>query len=196
MNRQKLPQQMIGMVVASLFLVGCALSSEATPTKTLRPTFTDTPVHTPMPTDTPTPEFLPTPVPIATPTSCTGWRCTLRGVVYVNAAGSGNELKDVLVKLSQSSYCSPTSGQHETTTGPDGTFEFDVYIHDTDTFWIRVELDGYEPASQSLGGFDCLYCSCPPVEIVLQPLDTSTSTPIAGMLSRVGHVFTQYPERY
>ena len=66
-----------------------------------------------------------------------------------------------------------TAGDHETVTGPDGTFAFDVYLHDTDSFLIEVEHDGYEPTSLLIGGFDCLYCSCPPIEIVLEPPETS-----------------------
>jgi hypothetical protein len=105
----------------------------------------------------------------ATPTSCVGWTCTLRGIVYVNTARPGNELPGALVKLSHASYCSPTAGEHKTGTELDGTFHFNVYLHDTDTFWFEVEEEGYEPVRLSLGGFDCLSCKCPPVEIVLKP---------------------------
>jgi hypothetical protein len=91
--------------------------------------------------------------------------------------GPGNELAGVAVELSHVSYCSPTRGQHQTTTGPDGGFEFEVFLHDTDTFLIQVERDGYESVRQSVGGFDCLYCVCPPVEIVLQPLGSATAAP-------------------
>ena len=104
----------------------------------------------------------------ATPDPCTGWWCTLSGIVYADTAAPGHELEGAVVQLSQSSHCSPTKGHHETTTGPDGSFEFEVYLHDTDGFTIRVEWQGYEPASQSFGGFDCLFCSCPPFEIVLK----------------------------
>jgi hypothetical protein len=81
------------------------------------------------------------------------------------------------VELSHLSYCSPTRGQHKTTTSPGGGFGFEVFLHDTDTFLIQVERDGYEPVRRSIGGFDCLYCACPPLEIVLQPLDTPTAAP-------------------
>lgn len=94
------------------------------------------------------------------------------GVVYADAAGPGHEVDGLVVQLSQSSYCSPTKGHRETTTGPDGSFEFEIYLHDTDGFTIRVEQEGYESASQSFGGFDCLFCSCPPFEIVLKSSDT------------------------
>jgi hypothetical protein len=89
----------------------------------------------------------------------------------VEAASSGNELAGILVELSHVSFCSPTSGEHETTTGPDGGFGFEVFVHDTDTFGIQVEQEGYEPVRQSVGGFDCLYCTCPLVEVVLEPLE-------------------------
>jgi hypothetical protein len=142
------------------------------------------------------------PVPTATNTPtidsldwCIGWWCTLRGVVYADTASPGNELEGVLVKLSQFSFCSPTSGEHETTTGPDGTFEFDVYLHDTDSFRFQAELEGYEPASKSFGGFDCLYCSCPPVELVLQSSDTLTAldkgaTPVDGLRNNATLTYT------
>lgn len=105
----------------------------------------------------------------ATPTSCAGWTCKLRGNVYVNAIRPGNELPGVTVRLSHVSYCSSTRGDHETITGRDGTFQFEVYLHDTDTFWFEVAEEGHEPVRQSMGGFDCLFCSCPAVEIVLKP---------------------------
>ncbi|MEJ2736858.1 MAG: hypothetical protein P8189_25390 [Anaerolineae bacterium] len=149
-------------------LVGCGGAPESTPG----------PAAQPVPTSRPT--LPPSPASVtrtATPDPCTGWECTLRGVVYVDAASAGNELASVRVGLSHVSYCSPTRGDHETTTGPDGGFGFEVFLHDTDTFWIRVEQEGYEPARQSVGGFDCLYCACPPVELVLQPLGTSTPAP-------------------
>jgi hypothetical protein len=79
--------------------------------------------------------------------------------------------------LSHVSHCSPTRGQQLAHTGPDGRFGFEVFLHDTDTFLIAVEQNGYEPVRQSIGGFDCLYCVCPPVEIVLKPLGTSTAVP-------------------
>jgi hypothetical protein len=107
----------------------------------------------------------------ATPDPCTGWQCTITGVVYEGTAKSGNEMRGVVVSLSQSSYCSPSRGDQEIIIDDDGVFEFEVFLHDTDGFQIEVELDGYEPANYSFGGFDCLYCSCPPVEIVLQPVD-------------------------
>lgn len=100
---------------------------------------------------------------------CTGWWCTLRGVVYAGTTGPGGELGDASVELLQFSYCSPTSGHHRTTTGPDGAFAFEVFLHDTDGFRFTVEREGYEPATHSFGGFDCLFCSCPLIEIVLRP---------------------------
>lgn len=113
----------------------------------------------------------------ATPTSCTGWECTLKGVVYVDVASPGNELAGVVVELSHFSNCAPTRGQHKAITGPSGEFEFKVYVHDTDMFRIQVEQSEYEAARQSVGGFDCLFCTCPPFEIVLQPLGATTPMP-------------------
>jgi len=100
--------------------------------------------------------------------SCVGWQCFLKGVVYEGTASPGNEFAGIAVRLSQDSFCSPTSGEHETATGTNGEFSFSVYVHDTDTFWIEVDVTGFEPVRQSTGGFDCLNCSCPPMKIVLQ----------------------------
>lgn len=147
MNRQLLSPQMMGLILVPLLVIGCA---------------------GPPPTSVPA---------TATPDPCVGWSCTLEGIVYVDAAGPGNESAGTLVELSHMSYCSPTRGQYETTTGSDGGFKFEVFLHDTDTFLLQVEQDGYEPVRESVGGFDCLYCACPPVEIVLEPLGTSTAVP-------------------
>jgi hypothetical protein len=117
------------------------------------------PPDTPAPTDIPTPDLS---------EYCIGWDCAMDGVVYAGEAIAGNELEGVLVQLSQYSNCSPTRGEHEAVTGPNGEFSFEVYLHDTDSFRFNVDVDGYEPAQVSFGGFDCLYCSCLPVEIVLQ----------------------------
>jgi hypothetical protein len=113
---------------------------------------------------TPTP-----PPPTITPTMCTGWSCTLQAVVYLGSATPGKELANQPVNLKQISNCSPTRGEQEITTGTDGVASFEIYLHDTDSFLFSVTADGYQPAEVKLGGFDCLYCSCPPVEIILQP---------------------------
>jgi hypothetical protein len=112
-----------------------------------------------------------TPGPSITPTACTGWNCTLEGVIYADEASPGNELAGVNVHLKQTSWCSPTKGEYETMTEEDGTFRFEVYLHDTDSFLIELAVGGYQPASELIGGFDCLYCACPPIEIILQPVE-------------------------
>jgi hypothetical protein len=143
MKRQRLKRGVLGFAVVSLFLTGCSVP-EAIPT--------------------------PTTVPTSTPDPCTGWRCTAKGVVYAETAHFGNELQGAIVTLHQTSYCSPTRGQHRITTGPDGRFEFsDVFLHDTDRIRIKVESEGYESAQWDSGDFNCLYCSCfgSSLEIVL-----------------------------
>jgi hypothetical protein len=105
-----------------------------------------------------------------TPDPCTGWWCTVSGAVYVDTIRSGNQLEGASVKLGQFSYCSPTSGEYQTATGPDGTFEFgQVFFHDTDRIWIEIESEGYESTRWDSVDSYCLYCNCfgSPIEIVL-----------------------------
>jgi len=126
-----------------------------------------------------TPSSLParstaTTIPIEVPTSdpsltCPGWSCTLTGGVVQGEAEAGNAIEDAEILLSQFSYCSPTSGQQVTLTDSDGKFAFEVYLHDTDSLTVRVELEGYQTAEESLSGFDCLSCGCGPIELVLTP---------------------------
>ena len=126
----------------------------------------------------PPPQITPTDVPtLDLMDYCIGWDCALDGVVYAGEASAGNEMEGVVVQLAHGSNCSPTEGQHETVTAPDGGFSFDVYLHDTDSFRFSVEMAGYEPALVSFGGFDCLFCACPPVEVVLQQSGDAPDTP-------------------
>ena len=131
------------------------------------------------PTETPKPKATHTPTPASapplthTPTvdPCTGWPCVVRGIVYVDRVESGNALEGASVTLRQSSYCSPTRGEYQIATGPDGRFEFgQVFFHDTDRIWIQVEAEGYESTRWDSAGFYCLYCSCfgSPIEFVLR----------------------------
>lgn len=109
------------------------------------------------------------PVATHTPDPCTGWECELGGLVYYEDALPGQEAERVTVHLEQVSNCSPTRGLQQTRTNGKGEFTFQVFLHDTDSFWFEINLEGYQPARVSLGGFDCLYCACQPLEIVLQP---------------------------
>jgi len=154
MNRQQLLNGLASVLI-TLFLGSCVPSN---PTR-----------ETPASVSALTPTG--TPCSIATPTLCSGWNCSLEGVVFTNAAGLGNELAGVKVHLQQISWCSPTKGEHETITGPDGAFRFNVYLHDTDSFLLELAVEGYQPLRQKIGGFDCLYCACPPIEIILQPVE-------------------------
>lgn len=105
-----------------------------------------------------------------------GWR-VVGGVVYANLAAPGHELAGALVECSQFSYfprdgsCSP----YQVTTGPDGKFAFDVFVHDTDQITISAERTGYQPDSETLSGFQCVG-ACPPVTLVLTSA-TPTPTP-------------------
>ena len=152
--KQKKPTRVFtGIVAILLLLVGCNSTSKTVMTHTSQPS------------------------PMPSPTWCVGWNCILRGVVYADEVGTGNELESVKVELSQKSYCSPTIGRHEAITNPDGEFEFEVYIHDTDIFRIEAEEAGYEQGNKFFGGFDCLFCSCYPLEIVLKTQGGATSEP-------------------
>ena len=139
------PNLIYSLILFALFLTACA--AEPTPIE-------------------PTPaEATPTPDP------CTGWTCTLEGVVYLNESASGNELAGIPVNFKQVSNCSPTKGEYQAITGEDGRFSFEVFLHDTDGFVFEVNSEGNQPARVKFGGFDCLYCACDPVEIVLTPAE-------------------------
>jgi hypothetical protein len=155
---QSLWTGLVGVTV-TLLLAGCLPATATAPSPP--PTLTPHPTDAPIMTASPTLDFS---------RYCVGWQCTLEGVVYGEDDDSNNRLEGASVHLHQHSYCSPTAGEHDTITGADGTFQFAVYVHDTDTFRIEVTAVGYEPMQHTLGGFDCLYCSCPLIEVVLNPL--------------------------
>jgi hypothetical protein len=111
---------------------------------------------------------IPNPILSPSPTFCTGWHCEITGIVSIETAVPANQLVSETVKLSQISWCSPTSGEQDTQLDADGKFSFEVYIHDTDSFNIYVDIEGYQPEKIQFGGFDCLYCHCPPIKINLQ----------------------------
>lgn len=144
-------QSLLGFLLVVLFLTACA-----------------TPEAAPTPTSIPTPT--PTTAPTSTPDPCTGWKCAVTGVVYAGRAQPGNELAGATITLHHTSYCSPTRGEHQAETGPDGSFEFgDVFLHDTDRIRITVESEGYESAGWDSVDRYCFYCNCfgDPIEIVL-----------------------------
>jgi hypothetical protein len=69
------------------------------------------------------------------------------------------------IEFEQISNCSPTRGVQVIPVMDDGSFTIDVYVHDTDSFVITADAAGYEPVRNKFGGFECLYCSCVPIEI-------------------------------
>jgi hypothetical protein len=128
-------------------------------------------VPTPLPDQVATPTRTPAPKPTGTPTpppaGDIGWR-KVKGAVYAEAATPGHALAGALVECSQFSYV-PRQGScapYRVTTGPDGAFEFDVFVHDTDTITLAAQKSGYEPAKRRIVGVDC-FGSCPPVDLVL-----------------------------
>lgn len=108
-----------------------------------------------------------------TPPSCVGMNYAIKGVVYTGSVDRANTLSGVPVSFSQTSWCSPTAGGQTAYTAEDGSFEFKVYIHDTDTFDFWVEVEGYDLASARRVGFDYLAGNRSSVELVLQPKETS-----------------------
>lgn len=152
----------IGVV---LFLGGCAVFKTASTTPGIAPL---SPIDEP--TATSSAILSPITTPLPSPDPCTGWWCSVAGVVYAGAAHTGSELEGVTVTLHQTSYCSPTSGQHQTATGPTGKFEFsEVFFHDTDMIRIYVASEGYKSFQWDSSDLTCLYCSCfaDPLEIIL-----------------------------
>lgn len=77
-------------------------------------------------------------------------------------------IEGVTVKLGQTSYCSPTRGGHSSETDESGEFEFELFIHDTDGLFFQVENTGFMPWEGTLKGMDCLFCGCPPLEVILE----------------------------
>ena len=170
MSQQELKQRVAGFILLVSFLAGCStLGTAPASTHTITPTLTDRPASTSTPTAPPKSSPAPTATP--TPDPCTGWWCTVTGVVYADAAESGNELGGAAATLHHASYCSPTRGQYQTTTDLDGTIEFgEVFFHDTDRIWMEVESEGRVSARWDSIDFYCLFCKCfgSPLEILLQ----------------------------
>jgi hypothetical protein len=89
--------------------------------------------------------------------------------VYNSFNEPGNKLEGINVALRQTSWCSPTSGQHQTTCGAGGKFYFPGYIYDPDSTWLKVELGRHGSARQFIGGLGRPFCHCPPIETMLKP---------------------------
>lgn len=106
----------------------------------------------------PAPTEFPTAEPDATETVVgdLGWR-KVQGVVYAEKMAPDHEMAGALVTCSQTSYfpreasCAP----YEITTGADGTFTFDVFVHDTDGINISAQKSGYKSTKFNMGGIAC-----------------------------------------
>ncbi len=140
---------------------------------TPQPSSPTIPLITPEPTSKPATVLSQT----ATPDPCTGWWCTLSGTVYGGSASAGQQLANATVTLNHISYCSPTAGQYTVTTQTDGKFAFQVYLHDTDSFVFRAGKSGVPPVEKKFGGFDCLYCGCQPLELVIPSSSANQTLP-------------------
>jgi len=165
MEKQRQIQGVLGSIGVVLLLGGCAVFKTAPATPSIAPL---PPTTEPAATSGTT--LFPITTPLPSPDPCTGWWCSVAGVVYAGTAHAGSELEGVTVMLHQTSYCSPTSGQHQIATGTGGSFEFgDVFFHDTDRIRIQVESEGHESFQWDSSDLSCLYCSCftDPLEIVL-----------------------------
>ena len=99
--------------------------------------------------------------------NCPGWICVISGILYDGDAQTGNQLPGINVSLTQTSYCSPTKGEQLTETSSEGEFQFDIYLHDTDTLTFEIESGGNQPYKYQVKGMDCLYCRCSPLELIL-----------------------------
>lgn len=97
--------------------------------------------------------------------SCTGWKCATSGLVVEG----GEPVAGVRVTMLQTSYCSPTGGEQKTESDEQGYFAFDTYVHDTDLLTLEFVKKGYEDVTVEVRGMDCLYCSCFPIEVTLEP---------------------------
>jgi len=143
------------------------LAPTAAPVLTNIPATMERPAETFTPTTAPTSTHTPTPLP--TSVGDIGWR-KVSGVIYAGEQAPGNELAAALVTCSQFSYV-PRDGScapYQIITGPDGAFEFDVFVHDTDRITLSADKEGYQPAESQTSGFDCVGV-CPLVNLVLEP---------------------------
>lgn len=148
-----------------LIVVGCS-APEQTGTSIPEP------ASTAQSTDTPEPASTPSATPSPTPVGDIGWR-QVSGVVYAGAQSPGNELPGALVRCSHHSYSAPpetSCAPYRITTASDGTFEFDVFVHDTDGIKISAEKAGYRLDEYLIGGFDCVG-ACPRLALVLEVSD-------------------------
>jgi hypothetical protein len=101
--------------------------------------------------------------------NCSGWSCEITGTLYKGSNESGKEIGNQEISLSQFSYCSPTSGEKIANSGPDGEFSFEVFLHDTDILTFGVDAEGINPVEIQVKAMDCLYCSCSPLDLVVEP---------------------------
>jgi len=126
---------------------------------------------TPVPSATPTHTLQPTATATAstTPVGHVGWRA-LVGDVQGRLAGTTLPLASAHVTCATTSdgmqprACVPQS----VTTGPDGTFAFDLLLDEADVISIAVEREGFGPGARMIGGSECA-ARCPDVALVLAP---------------------------
>jgi hypothetical protein len=145
-----------------LLIVGCGTPKPAKPG-------IPEPSRAPQPRNTLEASIVPSETPTPTPVGDIGWR-KITGVVYAEAEAPGNELSGALVRCSHHSYTSPPESlcaPREITTGSDGAFEFDLFVHDTDGITISAEKVGFGSGEYRIGGFDCVG-ACPHVALVLE----------------------------
>jgi hypothetical protein len=110
-----------------------------------------------------------------TPNPCTGWTCEVEGVVYAQSPNPGNELGGISLTLIHNSNCSPTQGQYQGISNPDGSYSFpEDFFHDTDRVRILVDQEGYNAWDWDSAGQYCYYCTCfnQPIQAILQVEDT------------------------
>ena len=178
------------------------------PTETPVPTATDTPTHTPTlePTELPPEESteLPTEEPTEQPTEEVATATpevalpaggdtptvtaagdlgekAISGTVLVNQNGTLVPLAGVPVSYTHNSMASPDQASTgSTTSDATGQFAFDpIFLHDTDTVTMSVQVPGFVPQTVQRGGYDTY--TAPVFEFVLIPLQDSTTQPTPGI---------------
>jgi cysteine-rich repeat protein len=133
----------------ALVTLTCQASAQATPTETLT---------------------LASATPV--PTGDLGYR-NVGGVVYDASQGPTAPIAGAAVTYTQLSFLHPGSGL--ATTGSDGHYAFQLYLHDTDSITFKASAAGFHVGSATFRGLD-LWSRLEPIDFALDPEETATPT--------------------